>query len=149
MKDTPNNNTAQDKWDYLVSLDEELLKGGATISPKATVLIQNVDIAYCSDAPIAAIVLAVAAMECHMRAEYGADSARGFKDVIDASDFNDDVRRDLHALRRERNRWVHARDEDDTDGWLNADMAGAEHLEPLARDAVRLLRLVVYDNPWV
>lgn len=141
--------TDQSKWDYLVELDEELLKGGAMIDAKATALIQNSDIAYCAGAPVAAIVLAVAAMEAHMRAEYRLENARGFKDVIDGSDFEPDVKRDLQELRRERNRWVHARDEGEDDEWLNNDIAGADRLEPIARKAVRLIRIVVYDNPWI
>lgn len=143
------NDPEQSKWNYLVALDDELLKGGAIINVKASTLVQNADIAYCSGAPVAAIVLAVAAMESHMRSEYGLASARGFKDVIDASNFDDVTRKALHALRIERNHWVHARDEGEADNWLNNDIAGAERLEPVARDAVRLLRVVLYENPWI
>lgn len=139
----------QEKWDYLLALDDELLKGGVIIGAKASALIQNSDIAYCAGAPVAAIVLAVAAMESHLREEFGLDDAKGFRDVIDGTDFDLAVKSDLHDLRRERNRWVHARDDGDNDDWLHNDIAGADGLEPFARKAVRLLRIVVYDNPWV
>jgi len=136
------------RWSFIVHLDDELLKGGAITSAKTDLLVQNVDIAYCNGAPLAAIILAASAIEVHLRFELQIDESTSLASLIDRSGLGSSIIEDLHDLRRERNRWVHPREEEGDD-WIYNDVAGLETLDPLARSAVRLVRVVLYDNPWV
>lgn len=136
------------RWSFILSLDDALLKGGAITSAKTDLLVQNVDIAYCNGAPLAAIILATSAIEAHLRFDLQVDESTNLASLIDRSALGTSLIEDLHALRRERNRWVHPREEEGDD-WIYDDVAGLRTLDALARSAVRLVRLVLYDNPWV
>lgn len=138
-----------DKWSYIVGLDDELLKGGAMSSAKIDALVQSADLAYCGGAPIACIVLAAAAIEGHLRFDLSLPRQKRFSEIIHESDFDQETKENLHLLRKERNRWVHANDEGEADEWLYNDIAGEDRLDGLARKALRLLRIVLYDNPWI
>lgn len=138
----------ESRWSFIISLDEELLKGGVITSAKTDLLVQNVDIAYCNGAPLAAIILATSAIEAHLRFDLQIDESTNLASLIDRSGLAATIIEELHALRKERNRWVHPRDEVGDD-WIYEDVAGLDTLDPLARSAVRLVRVVLYDSPWV
>ncbi|MBS1723001.1 MAG: hypothetical protein JSS66_08625 [Armatimonadetes bacterium] len=140
---------ADEKWAYLFRLDEELLKGEAIASLETCALVQNADIAYCNGAPLAALVLAAVAIESHLRFEADQTAPSGLARLIDSSTLDEDTKEALHGLRKERNRWVHAMEDEEADDWLANDIAGETGLDEAARSALRLLRIVLYDNPWV
>ena len=61
--------TEEDKWQYLVELDERLLQGGVILSEWATFLIKDADTAFVGGAHLASITTALAGVETHLRAE--------------------------------------------------------------------------------
>ena len=139
----------EERWAYVVGLDDELLLGGAVTSAKTETLIQNADISYCNGAPLATIILSAAAIESHLRFDYQDDTRSGLADLIDRSILDGETKGKLHELRKERNKWVHSREDSEADEWLYNDIAGEERLDSLAREALRLLRTVLYSDQFV
>jgi hypothetical protein len=140
---------SEERWAYVVGLDDELLLGGAVTSAKTEALIQNADIAYCNGAPLATIILSAAAIESHLRFDYQDETRSGLADLIDRSTLDSETKGRLHELRKERNRWVHSREDFEADSWLYDDIAGEEGLDSSAREALRLMRIVLYSDRFV
>ena len=55
--------TEDEKWEYLVELDERLLQGGVILSEWATFLIKSADISFVSGAHLASIITGLAGIE--------------------------------------------------------------------------------------
>ena len=140
--------TPEEKWDFLVKLDEELLKGGVILSEWSTFLVRDADTAFASGASLAAILTAVAAIESHLRYEYSGARQR-LVDLIDSAPIEEDLRTDLHRVRRYRNKWVHVADPDDDEALLACPERYERELEDMARLAVRSLRRVLYTEQCI
>ena len=105
-----------DRWSYIINLDEELLLGGVMLSEWSTFLIKDTDEAFCAGANLASILAAQAAIESHLRYEYVSNQSTrklGFYELIEQAPLHSDLKRELHAIRRYRNRWVHVNDPSD------------------------------------
>lgn len=140
--------TESERWAYLTALDEELLVGGVVLSEWTSEIVRQSDVALVHSAPLASILTAVAAIESQLRAEAGAEAPSRLIDLINEADLADELRAELHRLRRYRNRWVHV-----NDPWNDEPLLvhlGATHaeLEEVALDAARLLRRVLYSDRW-
>src|SRR5579862_2624534 len=139
--------TSAEKLQHILELDEELLVGGVVVSEFSAFLVRDVDVAYCAGAYLAAMVLSQAAIESHLRYEY-ADSMpskpRGFRDLIEASPLEPDLRAELHHLRRVRNAWIHVSDPAEDAELLSNQNRWEDELAIEARNAIRLLRRVLY-----
>lgn len=96
-----------ERWDFITSLDDEMLKGGATVSEWCALMVKECDLAFVGGVNIATVVVAVAAIETYLRAEYGLCQKARLADLIDRSPIDADLRDDIHKLRRYRNKWVH------------------------------------------
>lgn len=135
------------KWAYLVALDDDLLRGGVTLSEWASFLGRDADVAFVHGAHLACVVVSLAGVETHLRSESGSASTR-LVELIDNSQLEPELISELHALRRYRNRWVHVADPSD-DAALLVDPAKHEgELEEMAKRCVAALRRVLYSNPW-
>ncbi|MBN1139101.1 MAG: hypothetical protein JXM73_21150, partial [Anaerolineae bacterium] len=102
--------TEQQKWDFVNQLDEDLLKGGVILSEWSVFLIRDTDVAFTSGANLAALLTALAGIESHLKYEYGKKKRERLVDLVDRSPIEEDLRQDLHRLRRYRNQWVHVDD---------------------------------------
>jgi hypothetical protein len=140
--------TEEDKWRYLVDLDERLLKGGVMLSEWATFLIRDADAAFAAGAYLARIITGLAGDETHLRSENGGEK-QCFVELIDQSDLEDDLKRELHALRRYRNSWVHVADPWEDDSLLESPEEHEVELEEMARRCVVALRRTIYTKPWI
>ena len=135
------------KWDYLLKLDDELLRGGVVLSEWATFLVRDADTAYCAGAHLSALLAAQSAIEAHLRYEYENRSPRQAStlyDLIESSPLHPDLRQELHSLRRYRNRWVHVRDPHEDADLLSRPEYHEAELERLATKAMRAMRQVLY-----
>jgi hypothetical protein len=132
------------RWKLLVDWDDELLHGGVTISEWSTLLVQDADLAFCAGADLAALLAAQAAMESHLRYEYGAPVGGGFAKLIDSSPLPDALRVRLHEVRRLRNAWVHVRDPEADDDLVERSDVHRSELSAAATRAMRLLREILY-----
>ena len=138
--------TSDQKWSMLIALDEELLLGCAMLSEKTIFIVKDADIAFCAGADLAAITLCQAAIESHLKYEYGdmmQKSPKGFFDLIEMSPIKSELKARLHKLRIVRNSWVHVDPWEDTQLLENPDQLELE-IENASLQAVTLLREVLY-----
>lgn len=130
--------TVDEKWDFLSRLDDELLMGGVILSEWTSFIVRDVDTAFCNGANLACILAAQAAIESHLRYEYGAPPIRnaGAYHLIEHSQMDASLKADLHRLRAFRNQWVHLNDpHDDHQLLLRPELVESE-LEEMARHAI-------------
>lgn len=139
----------QDAWDYILALDDELLKGGVILSEWCSEIVRQCDIAFTGGAHLAAILTAVAGAETYLRSEYASRRRQRLVDLIDASPISDELKTALHRLRKYRNRWVHVDEPWDDQQLLDFPEAVSKELQEMARFAVRTLRQTIYENPWI
>ncbi len=138
----------EEKWKYIVSLDDELLKGGVSLSEYVSELIRNADISFVHGAYWASIITVVAAIESYLKSEVKDNNGR-LSDLIDHSQLNNEDIELLHNLRRYRNQIVHVKNPWDDEVLLNSYDDFIRNEEVIAKEAIRLLRSVVYSNPWI
>lgn len=133
----------EDRWSYLVSLDEELLLGSVLLSEWAAFVVREADTAFALGADLASILTSVAAIETHLRAEYGDKSDR-LVELINLAAIDEGLRAELHDLRRYRNRWVHVDAPSEDSMVLENPERFEEELAIEAERAARVLRRVLY-----
>lgn len=139
--------TEEDKWQYLVSLDDELLGGGVILSEWCAAIVREADTAFVAGAHLGCVLTAVAGVETHLRSEEG--RTKRLVNLIDGSGFSPTLCERLHALRKYRNSWVHVDEPWDDVLLLTDPQIVDEQLESFAEESVRLLREVIYSNPWI
>jgi hypothetical protein len=141
--------TEVERWAHLVALDDELLKGGAIISEWCTFIIRDADMAFAGGAHLAAILTAVSGIETYLRSEYSVTKKERFMELINKAEINANLRADLHALRKYRNKWVHVDSPWEDEAPLEHPDMVEDELEEMAFFAVRALRRTIYENQWV
>ena len=137
------------KWAFIGALDDELLKGGDTMSEWCAFIVRDCDYAFVGGANLATVISATAAIETYLRAEYAGDKRVRLVDLIDSAPIQQGLRDDIHKLRRYRNSWVHVETPGDDDKILQNPEAYEEQLEEWAKLAQRILRRTIYENQWV
>ncbi|UCF43248.1 MAG: hypothetical protein JSV99_11860 [Planctomycetota bacterium] len=144
--------TEEEKWKYINELDERLLVGGVTLSEWSTFIIRDADLAFAKGANLAAILTCVAGIECHLRHENSApeeDCKLTLRELIDKEAMDDTMRKELHELRKYRNRWVHVKDPWNDERLLDEPEVAEAELEAMAELAVKLLRQTIYLDQWL
>ncbi|OJH43987.1 hypothetical protein [Paracoccus sp. SM22M-07] len=137
------------RWAFINALDNELLKDSATMSEWCAFIVRDCDYAFVGGANLATVVTATAAIETYLRAEYATGNRIRLVDLIDLAPIQQELRDDIHKLRKYRNTWVHvATPEDDEEILMNL-KAYEEQLEEWAKLAQRTLRRTIYENQWV
>ncbi len=137
-----------EKWEYLIELDETLLQGGVILSEWATYLIKSADLAFVGGAHLASIITGLAGVETHLRGE-GKSSRKRLVDLIEQSDLEEDLKQELQILRRYRNKWVHVADPWDDDDLIESPDQHEAELEEMAKRCAVALRRTIYTNPWI
>ncbi|MDH4993105.1 hypothetical protein QEZ48_20015 [Aquamicrobium lusatiense] len=137
------------KWAYLIALDDELLKGGASMSEWCTFIVRECDYAFVAGANLGTIITAAAAIETYLRAEYAGGQRIRLADLIDQAPIEQQLRDDIHKLRKYRNKWVHVSMPEDDEAILQTPEAYEEEIEEWAKLAQRTLRRTIYENQWV
>lgn len=132
------------RWALLRTWEDELVKGGVTLSEFSTFLVQDADRAFCAGADLAALLAAQAAMGTHLRHEHGAVRVKGFAALIDRSELPSDLAARLHEIRRYRNRWVHVADPDADADLLDHPERNRDELARMATVAMRALHEVIF-----
>jgi len=139
----------QEKWDYLIKLDEELLVGGVILSEWCSFIVCEADTAFAKGANLAAILTAVSGIETYLRFEYGQGSREHLANLIDKASIERELQDDLHKLRKYRNKWVHVSDPWDDEPLLEHPEQYEQQLEEMALFAVKALRRTIYSDQWV
>ena len=144
--------TEQEKWDYVNSLDEDLLQGGVMLSEWTTFLAKDAEIAFCGHANLASILACQAAIESHLRFDYfipEQSKGWGFYQLIENSSLNNDLKNELHELRKFRNTWVHVKDPYNDSDLLERPEYYGNELEQFAKKSIRIMLKALYNNPWI
>lgn len=141
--------TETERWNYLIELDEELLKGGVILSEWCSFIVREADTTFVKGTHLASILTAVAGIETYLRSEYGQHSNTRLYDLIESSPLDKELKIDLHKLRKYRNRWVHIDEPWNDEALLHDPLAHEEELEQMAVFAARALRRTIYENPWI
>jgi hypothetical protein len=140
--------TEDQKWTYLIELDEILLKGGVVLSDWASSLVKDADLAFVGGAYLASIITALAGVETHLLGEARSDKKR-LADLIAESDLDEDLKRELQTLRKYRNKWVHVAEPWEDEALLQEPDRLEAELEEMAKRCVIALRRTIYTNPWI
>ncbi|QDT65630.1 hypothetical protein V22_28880 [Calycomorphotria hydatis] len=133
--------------EYLIQLDEQHLHGGVILSEWTASIVRDADTAFCSGAYLSAILSAQAAMECHLRYEYGDNGnqkSTGFYELIEQSPLQPKLRKQLHEVRRFRNRWVHVKEPQQDESLLARPEYHEKQLEEFAKFTMIQLRKIIY-----
>lgn len=138
-----------ERWEFIAALDEKLLKGGVILSEWCSIIVRDADTAFAAGAHLAAILTAVSGIETYLRSEYADEKRRRLVDLINSASIPEDLRSDLHALRRYRNRWVHVDDPWNDEALIEKPGLMNRELEDMALSAIRTLRRMIYENQWV
>lgn len=117
-------------------------QAGCLLSEQACALCADLQIAFCTGAWIAVIVVSAAAIDAHLREAEGFEGSA--KNAIDL--FGSDPK--LHALRKRRNTLIHA-NVDSPAITVDAQWHDRPTLEAEAQEAVMLVFKVFYANPCV
>ncbi len=138
-----------ERWSHLVALDDELLKGGIILSEWCCLIVREADTAFANGANLASILTAVSGIETYLRFEHSTTGKERLVYLIDRASIDDNLKNDLHALRKYRNKWVHLDDPWDDASLLERPEETEFELEQMALFAARVLRRTIYENPWV
>lgn len=144
--------TEEQKWDYINQLDEELLLGGVILSEWTTFLAKDAETAFCSGAYLASILASQAAIESHLRYEYFnfADTKRwSFYDLIEKINLDSELTKELHDLRKYRNKWIHVNDPSNDNELLEKPEYYEAELADFSKTTIRTMLKVLYSNQAV
>jgi len=137
---------AQEKEEYILRLDNELLKGGVMLSEWCSFVVRKTDIAFIGGANLATIITAVSAIETYLRSEYPLEGKDNLYNLINSSLLDTNLKKEIHDLRKYRNKWVHISDPREDQILLNDIQAYEKEIEKKAISACRTLRCVLYEN---
>jgi hypothetical protein len=138
-----------ERWNYILSLDDDFLKGGVILSEWCSFIVRGSDLAFVHGANLASILTAVSGIETYLRAEYAEKDQSTLFELINSAPIAHDLCSDLHTLRKYRNKWVHVNDPWDDQRLLNAPEESEKELEEMALFAAKTLRRIIYANQWV
>lgn len=141
--------TASERWQWIVGLDDRLLKGDVVLPGWCTTIVKEADLAYAHGANLAAILTAVAGVESYLRSEDLLKSKKPLAELIDHAFLPRELKARLHRLRKYRNNWVHVDDPWDDEELLEHPEAHEAELDEMARKAIVLLRETIYSTQGV
>lgn len=141
--------TEDERWAFLVQLDDELLKGGVILSEWCSFIFKEADTAFAKGAHLASILTAMSGIETYLRSEYSEGRNQRLHELIEQSPIDSKLKDDLHKLRKYRNKWVHVDDPWRDEELLDQPETYEQELEEMAIFAAKALRRTIYENPWV
>jgi Uncharacterized conserved protein len=134
---------------YFLEQEELLLKGGASFSEWCTFISKSVYDAFVNGADLATIITAMACIETYLKAEIDEYRNNNLVSLIDTYPFfNEEVKQQLHRLRKYRNSWVHDDSIDDVPILSNQPQY-IEEVEKMAFLAVKLMLTVLFSQPYI
>ncbi|WP_124326001.1 hypothetical protein [Pseudomonas chlororaphis] len=136
------------RMQFLVELDERLLQGGVIISEWAAFLIRDADVAFVNEANLSCVITSLAAIEAYLRSEDASGSKR-FVDLIVSSDLDEELKAELHELRKYRNKLVHVAAPWEDKLLLDSPELFEKEIEQIARRSIVALRRALYSNPFI
>ena len=141
--------TQNERERYWMSLEEELLLGGAAFSAWCTFITKDVYAAFIAEADLSTVVMSLACIETYFKTENPDLHGKSLCSIIDYDNsLSDDEKLALHKLRKYRNKWVHMYSLDD-DEILEDETPFVFEAEKMACLAVKMLLTVLFMNQFV
>jgi hypothetical protein len=137
------------RWDHLIALDDQLLKGGAILSEWCSFIVREADTAFAGGAHLASILVSVSGIETYLPSEYSTGKRERLATLIDSAPIDPMLKQNPHTLRKYRNMWVHVDDPWNDGALLEKPEETENELEEMAFFAVRALRRTIYENQWI
>ena len=140
--------SSNERNDWAVELEKTLLVGGASFSEWATLMSFEAHQCFVSGADISTIVVCAATVETFLRTELYDFKSR-LVDLIDRVDIDDALVIRLHALRQDRNKWLHS-----SQSMLDRDLSCYteiynETLENSAKEAYHTMLCLLLSDQFV
>ncbi len=135
--------------DWFNTVWDECLRGGVILSEYSKFLAQDAYIAWEAGAYIAAILVAQAAIETHMRFETESKRGISFFNLVEQANISDGLRKRIHNLRVARNRWVHVPDPNDDQDLQKDESAQHEKLAADSKEAIITMIKALCAWQWV
>jgi hypothetical protein len=140
--------TLEEKEAFVLSLEDELLKGGVMLPEWTTRISQEAIESFVGGRHLACLLTGMAAIETQLRSDHGGSQTR-LQDLVKESGFPNALKESLHSLRRYRNRWVHVSDPWDDQVLLGKSDAVEEELFQMSKLCVELMMRVLFSKQWV
>ncbi len=141
--------TTDERWKYILKLADELLKRGVILSEWTTFPAKDAEATYCLGANLSSILACQAAIEKHLRYEYCDPkecNSWGFSHLIAISSLDDEIKADLHELRRFGNKWIHVKNPPHDEYSLKRPTFYETESEDFAKISIKtMLRAIYYD----
>lgn len=138
-----------ERLEYLLALDEEILKGGVILSEWCSFIVRESDLAFVNGANLAAILTGASGVETYLRSECIEKNRSTLFELIENSPVSSDLRADLHTLRKYRNMWVHVEEPWNDQKLIGSPTESEIELAKMALFAARVLRKTIYENCWI
>ena len=97
----------EERWNYLLTLDDELLKGGVILSEWCSLMVRESDIAFAKGAFLASIITAVSAIETYLRSESETVKKSNLFQILQKADIDGELANEIDTIRQFRNKFVH------------------------------------------
>lgn len=137
------------RWEYLTKLDEELLKGGVLLSGWYYFIVRESDLTFVNGTYLASIVTAVLGVKTYLRSEYAPNEKKILFDLINDSPIEDNLKTDLHKLRKYRNKWVHIEEPLVDKKLLDYPEKYEKERKEMSYFAVKALRKLIYETQCI
>ncbi len=139
----------EERQKYFIEQEEKLLVGGAAFSEWCTFVSKSVYDAFINGADLATVITGLTCIETYFRTEDMFSKRKNLYTLIEEYPFlNAAERKQLHKLRKYRNRWVHINSLDDSPILTNEEFYLTE-AEEMAFLAVKLLLTVLFSHPFI
>lgn len=132
---------------YILELDDTFLKGGVILSEWCSYMVRECDNSFAYGTFLATIITAMSAAETYLRAEY--QDVGTLVALINQSNIPEDLKKDLHILRKFRNKWVHINEPWEDSLLIEKPEDYDQEIEKMAHLAVLTLRKLIYLNQFV
>ncbi len=141
----PSNELWEERRGWFESLEEEYLAGGGYIvSEQACALAMETQLAFCSGAWLAVIILAMAVVDAQLREAELPGFEGSTKNLIESAQANPE----LQKIRRRRNALIHVCPDKPAIS-VDQQWENRPELEEDARKAVRLMFESIFMSPWI
>lgn len=139
----------EERWNYLLTLDDELLKGGVILSEWCSLMVRESDLAFAKGAFLSSIITAVSAIETYLRSEYETAKKDSLFQILQKADFDKELANEINTIRQFRNKFVHVDNPWHDQPLLEDEQFVTDNIEKMAFRAVKALRKTLYSSQFI
>lgn len=142
--------TAIEREQWLFELDESLLQGGIILPEFVVWLTKESDTCFINECYLASIILSVSCIETLLKADFFSEEVQSsLYQLISEADFDMQMSKDLHLVRKFRNSWVHIKNPWKDEVLLNTPDLVDQEVYEMAKMTIHLQRKIMYSNQFI